>query len=483
MSHEQGANNRWASRICYAIGNLGQAAFYNALSTYFVTYYAAQTLFRDYEASEATAMIGIITALVFIIRIVEIFIDPLLGNLVDNTTSRFGRFKPWQVIGGVGSSILLFAIFTGLFGLVNVNKGVFIVVFIIVFVVLDVLYSLRDISYWGMIPALSSSSQERSVYTALGTFTGSVGYNGVTSIVVPVVGFFGAIAGAGSESQEGWTGFGAVIAILGIVTCLAVAIGTREEESLLRDAGDKSNPLEAFQAIVRNDQLLWVSLSYVLYSIANVATTGFMIYLFKFILRLPDSYSMVGIIAFVIGLAVTPLYPAINRRVPRRYLYLSGMVLMAVAYVLFILFSANVVVVFIALVLFYLPATCIQMTAILTITDSVEYGQWKTGRRNEAVTLSVRPMLDKIAGALSNSIVGFVAIAAAMTNDVDPDLLTVANVETFKTAAFYVPLAVIVLSFVVFATKVSLSEKKHGEIVSELEKSMVHSEANVGAEQ
>lgn len=480
MSHEQGANNRWASRICYAIGNLGQAAFYNALSTYFVTYYAAQTLFRDYEASEATAMIGIITALVFIIRIVEIFIDPLLGNLVDNTTSRFGRFKPWQVIGGVGSSILLFAIFTGLFGLVNVNKGVFIVVFIIVFVVLDVLYSLRDISYWGMIPALSSSSQERSVYTALGTFTGSVGYNGVTSIVVPVVGFFGAIAGAGSESQEGWTGFGAVIAILGIVTCLAVAIGTREEESLLRDAGDKSNPLEAFQAIVRNDQLLWVSLSYVLYSIANVATTGFMIYLFKFILRLPDSYSMVGIIAFVIGLAVTPLYPAINRRVPRRYLYLSGMVLMAVAYVLFILFSANVVVVFIALVLFYLPATCIQMTAILTITDSVEYGQWKTGRRNEAVTLSVRPMLDKIAGALSNSIVGFVAIAAAMTNDVDPDLLTVANVETFKTAAFYVPLAVIVLSFIVFATKVSLSEKKHGEIVSELEKSMVHSEANEG---
>lgn len=480
MSHEQSANNRWASRICYAIGNLGQAAFYNALSTYFVTYYAAQTLFRDYEASEATAMIGIITALVFIIRIVEIFIDPLLGNLVDNTTSRFGRFKPWQVIGGVGSSILLFAIFTGLFGLVNVNKGLFIVVFIIVFVVLDVLYSLRDISYWGMIPALSSSSQERSVYTALGTFTGSVGYNGVTSIVVPVVGFFGAIAGAGSESQEGWTGFGAVIAILGIVTCLAVAIGTREEESLLRDAGDKSNPLEAFQAIVRNDQLLWVSLSYVLYSIANVATTGFMIYLFKFILRLPDSYSMVGIIAFVIGLAVTPLYPAINRRVPRRYLYLSGMVLMAVAYVLFILFSANVVVVFIALVLFYLPATCIQMTAILTITDSVEYGQWKTGRRNEAVTLSVRPMLDKIAGALSNSIVGFVAIAAAMTNDVDPDLLTVANVETFKTAAFYVPLAVIVLSFVVFATKVSLSEKKHGEIVSELEKSMVHSEANEG---
>lgn len=94
MSHEQGAHKSWVSRICYAIGNLGQAAFYNALSTFFVTYYAAQTLFRDYEAEEATAMIGIITALVFIIRIVEIFIDPLLGNLVDNTTTRWGASSP-----------------------------------------------------------------------------------------------------------------------------------------------------------------------------------------------------------------------------------------------------------------------------------------------------------------------------------------------------------------------------------------------------
>lgn len=263
---------------------------------------------------------------------------------------------------------------------------------------------------------------------------------------------------------------------VGIITCLVVAFGTREQESLLRVPGQKSNPLQAFSAIGRNDQLLWMSLSYVLYSIANVATTGFMIYLFKFVLQVPNKYSMVGIIAFVIGLAVTPLYPIINRKVPRRYLYLGGLALMAIAYVLFILFPSSVVMVFVALVLFYLPSTAIQMTAILTITDSVEYGQMKTGKRNEAVVLSVRPMLDKIAGALSNSVVGFVAIAAAMTNDVDPSTLTEANIETFKAAAFYIPLVVIVSAFLVFAFKVSLSEKRHDEIVSMLEKKLEESE-------
>ena len=64
-----------------------------------------------------------------------------------------------------------------------------------------------------------------------------------------------------------------------------------------------------------------------------------------------------------------------------------------------------------------------------------------------------------------------------MTNDVDPALLTTGNIATFKTAAFYAPLAIIVLSFIVFARKVTLTEVKHGEIVSMLEKNLARSEA------
>lgn len=63
---------------------------------------------------------------------------------------------------------------------------------------------------------------------------------------------------------------------------------------------------------------------------------------------------------------------------------------MIVAYILFILFPQNLALVYVALVLFYTPNTFIQMTAILALTDSIEYGQLKTGQRNEAVTLSVR---------------------------------------------------------------------------------------------
>ncbi len=200
-------------RAAYAFGNLGQSAFYNALSTYFVVY-VTSVLFVNVEKALATKLIALITSLIVIIRIAEIFLDPLLGNLVDNTNTRFGRFRPWQFIGGLVSAVLLVMVYTGLFGLVNVNQTWFIVLFVVVFIVLDVFYSMRDISYWGMIPAISSDSHERSVYTALGTFTGSIGYNGSTIVVVPIVTTFSFMfTGSRAESQSGWTAFGIITRI------------------------------------------------------------------------------------------------------------------------------------------------------------------------------------------------------------------------------------------------------------------------------
>ena len=457
-------------RVAYACGNLGQSAFYNALSTYFVVY-VTSSLFAGVDKGVATKLIGVITGLVVVIRIAEIFIDPLLGNIIDNTTTKWGRFRPWQFLAGAISSVLIVLVYTGLFGLVNVNTTWFIVLFVITFIVLDVFYSLRDISYWGMIPALSSDSHERSTYTALGSFTGSIGYNGITVVVIPIVSYFTwTLTGAKGEGQAGWTSFGIIVGLLGILTAWTVAFGTKESTNALRAKAQKNgNPLEAFKALFQNDQLLWVALSYLLYAIANVATTGVLMYLFKFILDNSAAYSVVGVVSVVAGIVMAPLYPVLNRRIPRRYLYLGGMVLMVIGYLLFIINPTSLPVVTVGLVFFYLPQTFIQMTAILSLTDSIEYGQLKNGKRNEAVTLSVRPMLDKIAGACSNGIVGAVAIAAGMIGNATAADMTAANIRTFEICAFYVPLAVIILSGVVFLLKVKITEKMHAEIVEKLE--------------
>ena len=117
--------------------------------------------------------------------------------------------------------------------------------------------------------------------------------------------------------------------------------------------------------------------THLLYAIANVATTGVLMYLFKFILNNSAAYSIVGVVSVVAGIVMAPLYPILNKRIPRRYLYLGGMVLMVIGYLLFIINPTSLPVVTVGLVFFYLPQTFIQMTAILSLSLKLAgMGQW-----------------------------------------------------------------------------------------------------------
>lgn len=106
----------------------------------------------------------------------------------------------------------------------------------------------------------------------------------------------------------------------------------------------------------------------------------------------------------------------------------------------------------------------------MVITDSVEYGQLKLGHRDESLALSVRPLIDKFGGAVSNGVVGQIAIMAGMTTGATASSITAAGKLNFKIMMFAVPAVMLVIAILIFASKVILSEKKHAEIVAELEK-------------
>lgn len=139
---------------------------------------------------------------------------------------------------------------------------------------------------------------------------------------------------------------------------------------------------------------------------------------------------------------------------------------MILAYVIFIFFRSNVFMMDLGLVFFNINFA--QLVTVLTLTDAIEYGQLKNGQRNEAVVLAVRPMIDKLTGAISNGLVGYIAIAAGMTGTATAADMTAHDIHTFDRFAFYIPLAFAILAILVFLTKVTLSEKKHALVVEEL---------------
>src|SRR5699024_940060 len=178
---------------------------------------------------------------------------------------------------GIISALLLIVLMSGIFGLSRTNATWFTILFIPIFIIFDIFYSFRDVSYWGMIPALSEDSHSRSIFTAAGNFTG-FGQNIVTMIIVPVVTYVTFLAtGKHEEGQAGWTVFGVLIAAVAIICSLIVAFGTHEKQNTLREASKEKTSLKGmFWALAHNDQLLWTALPYLVYGFGNAATAGLM---------------------------------------------------------------------------------------------------------------------------------------------------------------------------------------------------------------
>ncbi|MDR1567092.1 MAG: glycoside-pentoside-hexuronide (GPH):cation symporter [Streptococcaceae bacterium] len=463
-------NGSKKQRLSYGLGAFGHDIFYATLSTYFMIF-VTSTLFNGTDKATAAKMIGIVTSLVVGIRLVEIFFDPIIGGIIDNTVTKHGKFKPWLVVGGGVSSVLLVAIFTNFFGLATHNSTLYIVLFAIVFILLDSFYSFKDIAFWSMIPALSSSAKERKNIATSARLGSALGANGTTLAVVPIVTFFTwLMTGRHAQGASGWFFFALIAAILSGGTALITAWGTKEVDSKLRRQS-KTSIKDVFKAILKNDQLMWTMLAYIAYAVANVATTAVLFYYFKFIIGNTAAFSLVGVISAILGIIAVPMFPTLTKIFSRKIVYVAGIVSMLLSYLLFSHAGGNLGVTVVGLILFYFPQQLIFLSALMTITDCVEYGQLKTGVRNEAITLSVRPLLDKMAGALSNGIVGFIAVACGMTGNATVHDITKQGQHTFILYAFYIPAVLMIISSIIYAKKVHLSEDEHDEIVAVLEKS------------
>lgn len=461
---------RMKQRIAYALGAFGHDIYYATLSTYFMIF-VTKAMFEGAPKEVQTKMIGLVTTLVVGIRLVEIIFDPLIGGVIDATKTRWGKFRPWLCVGGTVSAICLVMLFTNFFGLATSNQALFTVVFIIVFVILDCTYSFKDIAFWSIIPALSEDSNERGKLATFARFASSLGANGTTLAVVPIVAFFTSMFSG--KASSGWFAFGVIAALIYGITSWITALGTKEKDSALRRQKQKTSIKDVFGALVKNDQLMWLALAYILFAISYVATTAVLMLYFQYVIGNISAFSIVGVVSAICGIVAVPLYPVITKFISRKYVYAIGIVSMLIGYLLFSVAPSNLlVIIVIGLVFFYFPYQLIFLSVLMTISDAVEYGQWKNGVRNEAVTLSLRPLLDKIAGALSNGIVGFVSVSCGMIGNAQAKDITSKGIFTFKMWAFYLPATLMIISCVIFLCKIKLTEKRHAEIVKSLEASL-----------
>ena len=456
------------SRLSYAAGAFGNDVFYATLSTYFIMFVTTH-LFNTGDPKQNSHYVLLITNIISILRILEVFIDPLIGNMIDNTNTKYGKFKPWVVGGGIISSITLLLLFTDLGGLNKTNPFLYLVLFGIIYLIMDVFYSIKDIGFWSMLPALSLDSHEREKMATFARIGSTIGANIVGVAIMPIVLFFSMTNSSGSGDKSGWFWFAFIVALIGVITSIAVGIGTREVESKIRDNNEKTSLKQVFKVLGQNDQLMWLSLGYWFYGLGINTLNALQLYYFTFILGDSGKYSILYGLNTVVGLVSVSLFPSLAGKFNRKRLFYGCIAVMLGGIGIFSIAGTSLPMILTAAELFFIPQPLVFLVILMIISDSVEYGQWKLGHRDESLTLSVRPLVDKLGGAMSNWLVSTIAVAAGMTTGASASTITTHQQFIFKLGMFAFPAATMLIGAFIVARKITLTEARHAKIVEELE--------------
>ena len=460
--------SKFWSRIAYSCGTFGHDVFYMMLATYFMIFVTSNLFHSDNHEHDAY-MIGIVTTIILVLRIAELFIDPFIGNTIDKTKTRWGKFKPWVLVGAFVAAISLAILFTDMGGLTVSNPMLYLVLFALIYLIMDVFYSAKDVAIWSMIPALSFDSHEREI-TATYARIGSVfGAQMITAIVMPVVLYFSLNENGGAGDGTGWFAFAVIGGGIATLGAVILGLGTKEETSALRENKTETSFKEVFSILLKNDQLLWVAIAYLIYGLGVNIINNFNLYYFIYVLGDAKQFSFLGVINVIIGLLAVALFPTLTMKFSRRRLFFGSVSVMLIGIILYALAGSSVIMTLFAAGLFALPQPLIFLVVLMTITDTVEYGQLKIGHRDEALVLCVRPLVDKLAGAITGGLIGITAIWVGMTSGATAATITPENLFNFKLVMFAAPFALILIGAVIYRAKVTLTEAEHARIVEELE--------------
>ena len=473
--------------IMFPLGTVGRDMVYYLFTSCIMT-------FVLFTRSLTNSQFAAITAIVVAARIFDALNDPIMGNIIERPRTRWGKFKPWLVIGILSTSVVVYLAFN-----TDLQGWSFVWFFGIIYFMYSITYTMHDISYWGMVPALSSDANARNQFTARATLFAGIGGT-VASVLIPTF-TVGDMAIGGSTT----TAYGIIALIVCIIAPLFLCFtifGVREKREYT-DAPPVSFK-KIWRTITGNDQLLWISLIFLLQQIGNgfiVSGIGSTYIYFDFGYE-GGLFSLFSIVGMSVTAFLMIFYPAISRKIKRKKLMGILAAISLVGYAVMLaagLFLPSDMTKFWMVVVGYMLSNFGQygyyLIMMISIINTVEYNEYRTGERDEAIIASLRPFLTKLASALivliTNAsyiifgVTGYTNRISDFENQCARKLITesekississvISGIEPGKTLALLlcmvvIPCALMLVSYVLYKKHYKLDEDEYARICSELE--------------
>lgn len=482
--------------LMFSLGTIGRDFLYFLFNSFLMTF----ILFTKTIDNKMLTAVG---AIIVVARIFDALNDPIMGGIVENTRTKWGKYKPWQLLGAVLTGAVIISVFC-----VKLDGWSYVGFLAFAYLMFSITFTMNDISYWGMLPSLTSDEHERNKLTSCAQLLASAGV-GLASLLIPLF-TTGSLAKWGAPT--GYKVIGIISAVLMVLFQLFTILGVKEKPlpPIKPDKSDRLTLKKMFQTIAKNDQLLWCALIMLIFSTGtSVVGSGLLTMYVYFEFGYEGGYTLlVGIGYGIISTLFTATYPWLSKKFGRNKVLYSAGVAIILGFILMLIFALAIPTGapkssawFTKFILIAIAYTIVgygmgfYMIMVINMANTVEYNEWKYGQRNESLIFSLRPFTAKLSSALTQALViGVYAVASITTytnaisdveNDASKNLITnkvkmekiteiinkvsLQDRQILAACMCIIPIVFMIVALILYKKKCTLSETRLAEMVRETE--------------
>lgn len=438
-------------KYSYGVGALGKDFAYAIVAYYLMVYFTDVVKLNP-------AFVG---TLFLVARIWDAFNDPAMGMIVDNTRSKYGKFRPWILIGTVLNAGIIYLLFTK----PDLEGAPLYIYFSVMYILWGMTYTIMDIPYWSMIPALTSDMAEREKVSVIPRIFASTAWLLLGTFGVALIPKLG-----NGDYVVGYSKLAAIISVIFIVCILITVFNVKEKVEVKNENKEKVNFKQTLTILKKNDQLMAFIVIVLCMNLVMQISGGVALYYFKYVAgdeNLFSFYSGFSGIAEITGLM---LFPVLARKLGRQNVFKMGGILPIIGFTLLFVsgFVAPTNALFIGISGFILKfggGLLLGSTTVM-LADVVDYGEYKLGTRNESIIFSAQTLLVKSASAVSGWLVGVGLSLVGYVPDVPQTEATIMGLRFLMIGA---PIICAVVMIIAYVSKYKLNGEFHKEILEKLQ--------------
>ncbi|MDE6750881.1 MAG: glycoside-pentoside-hexuronide (GPH):cation symporter [Lachnospiraceae bacterium] len=446
-------------KVSYGLGAVGKDMVYMFSASYILFYY------QDVLGVSAIAM-GII---LMAARVFDAFNDPIMGVLVAKTKTKWGKFRPWLLIGTILNSVILYFMFAAP---PSLDGSGLVAYAAITYIVWGVTYTMMDIPYWSMIPAFTEGGKEREGLSTLARSCAGVGSAIVTIITVKCVQLLG-----NDDPRVGFMRFALILAVIFTLCIICTCLNIKEKSTVNVDSPSVG---QMFKALIQNDQAMAVVITIVLINCSVYITSNLVIYFFKYDFggaKWEDAYTLFNTFGGAIQILSMMIFFPLLRKIfsAIKVFYISFCMAIVGYIVLLVLAFTNMSSVYLLFIPgFFIFAANGMLTVLVTVflANTVDYGELKNNRRDESVIFSMQTFVVKLASGVAALIASTCLAVFNLSDDTEAAVETaqtaVSSVVGLRMTMTVIPIIGLLIAVFVFRKKFILTEAKVEEIAAQI---------------